>query len=318
MAAELRSRLAGGAYAQITTAAALGNAVTADMRAISRDGHLALRWSARPLPVINPDQPPPPPPPNVVREQQRLMTMLNGFVTDAVWLPGNVGYLSLDAFADPADMKKALSHAMALLGNTDALIVDMRTNHGGSPAGVALVASYFFGETPVHLNDLVNPRTNQTQQFFTVRDLDGPRYGTTKPVYVLTAKATFSAPEELAYDLQALRRATIIGEVTGGGANPAAGFPVNENFLVVVPIAEARNPVTGRNWEGTGVQPDVEVRAAAAKDAAYLLALLELRRRTDTPAFVRDQIEQNIERLLGRLAAIEANAVQARAAQGVE
>ncbi len=313
MAAHLRSRLAGGSYGAIFSAAALGEAVTADLRSVSRDGHVSLQWSARPLPGSNPDQPPPPPPPDAIREQQRLMTMLNGFVTDAVWLPGNVGYLSLDAFGDPASVAKALSHAMSLIGNTDALIIDMRTNKGGSPAAVALLASYFFDETHVHLNDLVNPRTNQTQQFFTLRDLDGPRYGVTRPVYILTSKSTFSAPEELAYDLQALRRATIVGEVTGGGANPAAGFPVNDHFFVAVPIAEARNPVTGRNWEGVGVQPDVVVRADAARDAAYLLALIELRERVDTPAFVRQQISDTIQRLLGRLAPAEAEAIRARA-----
>lgn len=192
---------------------------------------------------------------------------------------------------------------MNLLRYTDALLIDMRTNKGGSPASVALLASYLFSDAPVHLNDIVSPRENRVQEFWTSAEVDGARYGVDRPVYVLTSRETFSAPEELAYDLQVLKRAVVVGENTGGGANPAFGVPIDNHFAMAIPRAQARNPYTRTNWEGVGVRPDVNVSAAAAKDAAYLLALLKVRELPDSPPFVRDQVNEAIEKLLSGLAA---------------
>jgi hypothetical protein len=302
MADAIRSKHTSGGYDSAVTAMQLSTALETDMRAVSRDGHIRVFWSAAPLPGFNPDQPPPPPSEEQLRQARLLAQKTNGFVTDANWLPGNIGYLSLDAFGDPASMKEQLGYAMSMLRHTDALLIDMRTNKGGSPASVALLASYLFGEAPVHLNDIVSPRDNRVQEFWTTSELDGARYGLERPVYVLTAKETFSAPEELAYDLQVLKRAVVVGENTGGGANPASGVPIDEHFVMAIPRAQARNPHTGTNWEGVGVRPDVNVSAEAAKDAAYLLALLKVRELPDSPPFVRDQVNQAIEKLLSGLA----------------
>ncbi|HYO81224.1 MAG TPA: S41 family peptidase [Bryobacteraceae bacterium] len=310
MAASLRTKQAAGGYDRLNSGHTLASELQADLRAVSRDGHLAVFASAIPLPTFDLNQPPPPPTAEQIQQHKALMQKVNGFVTDAVWLPGNVGYLSLDAFADPDVMKQQLAHAMNLLANTDAMIIDMRTNKGGSPSGVAALASYFFDEAPVHLNDILSPRDNGKVEFWTERELPGARYGTSRPVYVLTAKATFSAAEELAYDLQALKRATVVGEQTGGGANPAGGVPIDQNFGMAIPRSTARNPYTGMNWEGVGVTPDVKVDAMSAKDAAYLMALLQLRERSMLPPFVRDQIQNAITRLLSKLGTNALSAVQ--------
>jgi C-terminal processing protease CtpA/Prc len=100
----------------------------------------------------------------------------------------------------------------------------------------------------------------------------GTRY-LDRPVYVLTSSETFSGGEDLGYTLQALGRAEVIGETTGGGAHPTRGFPVSAAVHIAIPYARSINPVTGTNWEGTGVVPDVAVPQVQALDAAYRRAL---------------------------------------------
>jgi C-terminal processing protease CtpA/Prc len=151
---------------------------------------------------------------------------------------------------------------MNFLANTDALIVDLRENGGGSPVMVAYVQSYLFSQR-THLNDLWTRRTNTTDEYWT-RDVPGKRFGGSKPVFVLTSRNTFSGAEEFTYNLKNLKRATIIGETTGGGAHPVSGHKIDERFMIGVPFARAINPISKTNWEGTGVEPDVKVPAAEA------------------------------------------------------
>jgi C-terminal processing protease CtpA/Prc len=137
------------------------------------------------------------------------------------------------------------------------------------PATVQYVASYFFSEA-THINDIYDRHDDSTQQFWTLAYVDGPRI--TKPLYVLTSKRTFSGAEEFTYDMQTQKRATIVGETTGGGAHPVRGMPVAEHFVVGVPFARPINPATKKDWEGTGVEPDVKVSAADALETAQKLA----------------------------------------------
>jgi C-terminal processing protease CtpA/Prc len=107
-------------------------------------------------------------------------------------------------------------------------------------------------------------------------------------------KRTLSAPESFAYNLQALKRATIVGEISAGGANPGREFRITEHFVMFVPTGRAINPVTGSNWEGTGVKPDIEVPAAQALKAAHLAALRKLLQ-TSTSARKTEQLKSVIE-----------------------
>jgi C-terminal processing protease CtpA/Prc len=161
---------------------------------------------------------------------------------------------------------------MELVTHTDALIIDLRRNRGGDPDGVQLWNSYLFPDGSTHLNDVYDAQTRQTRQYWTLPSVPGPRY-LDRPVYVLTSSATFSAGEEFAYNLRALGRATLIGEVTRGGAHPTEVFALSATVEVTVPIARSINPVTGTNWEGVGVAPHVATTAQAAFDVAYRTAL---------------------------------------------
>ena len=88
------------------------------------------------------------------------------------------------------------------------------------------------------------------------------------PLYVLTSGRTFSAAEEFSYDLKCLKRATLVGERTGGGAHPGDVHEIEGLLGVFIPDGRAINPVTGTNWEGVGVEPDLAVAAPQALDAA--------------------------------------------------
>jgi C-terminal processing protease CtpA/Prc len=152
----------------------------------------------------------------------------------------------------------------------------MRNNGGGSPEMVAYVCSYLFAER-THLNDLYNRKEDKTTEFWT-RDVPGPRL-TKQPVFVLTSKRTFSGAEEFTYNLKNLKRATIIGETTGGGAHPVSSHRIDDHFMIGVPDARAINPITKTNWEGTGVEPDIKVPASEALEAAKKMAAEQIRKR---------------------------------------
>jgi hypothetical protein len=165
--------------------------------------------------------------------------------------------------------------AMTFVAHTDALILDLRASNGSmSPDALPMLCTYFF-EGPTHLNDIYWRPEDRTRQFWTWAHVPGKRY-LNKPIYVLTSGKTFSGAEELAYDLQNLKRATLIGETTGGGANPGGSRRADDHFQVWVPSGRAINPITKTNWEGVGVTSDVAVPAARALHAAHLTALKQL------------------------------------------
>jgi C-terminal processing protease CtpA/Prc len=192
---------------------------------------------------------------------------------------------------------------MNFLNGTDALIIDMRSNGGGNPAMVALVCSYLFGPEPVHLNDLYWREGNRTDEFWTKKEVAGRRY-LNKDVYVLTSKRTFSGAEEFTYNLKNLKRATIIGETTGGGAHPGGGFRISEHFGMFVPTGRAISPITKTNWEGTGVTPDVAVPADQALLVARLMALKKSVTTLANPDF-KAGVEDEIQKLEKELAALK-------------
>jgi C-terminal processing protease CtpA/Prc len=184
-------------------------------------------------------------------------------------LPGNIGYLKLNGFVDAQIAGPTAVAAMNFLANADALIVDLRDNGGGSPSMIQLLSSYFFEER-VHLNSFYIRRTDEWEEFWTHDQVQGPRM-TEMPIFVLTSGRTFSAAEEFTYNLKNLERATIVGETTRGGAHPVTGSTIPfDGFTIgmTIPYGRAVNPVTGTNWEGTGIDAHIEVPADDALDAA--------------------------------------------------
>ena len=157
--------------------------------------------------------------------------------------------------------------AMAFLANCDALIIDLRDNGGGNPEMIQLLSSYFFSGEPRHLNSFYYRLDEKTEQYWTLPYVPGSKLADTD-LYVLTSSYTFSGAEEFTYNLKNMKRATIVGETTGGGAHPVRMEILNDHFAIGVPYARAVNPISKTNWEGTGIEPDVKVPAAQALDKA--------------------------------------------------
>jgi retinol-binding protein 3 len=191
-------------------------------------------------------------------------------------LEGNIGYLRIDGFqAQPDSAGSALAAAMKFLENTDAIIIDVRRNHGGNPDYVALVESYFFDGDPVLLDTIYSRPSNTTRELWSVKDVGAGRPSGRK-LFVLTSASTGSGGEMLPYDLQSFKKATIVGETTLGGAHQMSPYPIVGDFgvfAVMVPDGRVVNAVTKSNWEAVGVKPDVPAPAEKALAAAHKLAL---------------------------------------------
>lgn len=266
---DLNQRLAAGEYDSIVAGDEFAKKLTADMRAICKDAHLGVRFSKDLMPIRQDDREPSP---AEIAAAHRRALQLNGGFEKVERLPGNIGYVEVRGFFPRKDFEKPAQAAMKFLGNTDALIVDLRRNGGGDPSSVQYLCSFLFANR-VHLND-ISIRGQKTEQFWTVK-VPGPSFAD-KPVYVLTSKRTGSGAEEFAYDIQCLHRGLIVGESTWGGANPGEMVRLNDHFGAFIPNGQAMNPYTKKNWEGTGVQPDVAVASAAALRTAQIAALKEL------------------------------------------
>ena len=265
-AAAIEARLAAGEYDDLGEDA-LAERLTAQLDEICADKH--LRVAAMPP---RPQRAPRPGPDGPGPDRRRRGHPLNYGIFRVERLEGNVGYIDLRGVADPEEAGPAIAAAMELVSGTYALIIDLRHNHGGSPHGVAFWCSYLFPDASTHLSDIFHADTGETTQFWTLAWVPGSRY-TDRPVYLLTSHETFSGGEDFCYTLQAQGRAQVIGETTGGGAHPTRIIPISETVAVSVPFARSVNPVTGTNWQGTGVVPDTAVPAAEAYDVAYGRAL---------------------------------------------
>ena len=300
MEESIRERVAKKEYDQITSAKQFATTLTNDLQAVSHDKHLRVRYSFQSIPERVPRQEPT----AEEREQRkRALTWLNHGFGKVERLPGNIGYLEFFNFADEELGADTVAAAMNFINGTDALIIDMRKNGGGNPAMVALVCSYLFGPEPVHLNDLYWREGNRTEEFWTKKELPGKRY-LNKDVYVLTSNRTFSGAEEFTYNLKNLKRATIIGETTGGGAHPGGGFRITEHFGMFVPMGRAISPITKTNWEGTGVTPDISVPADQALLVTRLMALKKSVTTVPDPDF-KAGVEEEIQKLEKELAALK-------------
>jgi hypothetical protein len=267
----IQARAQHGDYNDITSGSVFADALTKDLRAVSNDRHLHLDYAPFKQPVTPPHEQPTP---DDLNRMRRQMADNNCGFEKVEILPRNIGYLKFNMFGPPAVCAPTASAAMILLAHTKALIIDLRENGGGDPAMVDFIVSYFF-DTHEHINDLYNRSEDATTQYWTLPWVPGERL-TTQPVYVLTSHGTFSGAEEFTYDLKNLKRATIVGETTGGGAHPVRGVPIDSHFNIAVPVARPINPVTKTDWEGTGIAPDYKTSRDDALSAAIKLAEAKL------------------------------------------
>jgi hypothetical protein len=264
LAALLRHRLADGAYG-VDSVEELGRLVTADLQSANGDLHLRLKYHAEPVPSEQGAA-------MMATMRRELDTSLGG-VPRVELLECGVALLELAPALFPLGWAaEPLSAALTLVSRADALILDLRGNTGGDPETVAFVCSYLLDER-THLNTMHWREGDRREQFWSLPYVPGSRFGGSKPVYVLTGRDTFSGAEELAYDLQQLKRAIVVGEPTVGGAHPREGWTVHPHLEASIPVGRAVNPVSGTNWEGTGVQPDIPCAADDALSRAHALAL---------------------------------------------
>jgi hypothetical protein len=281
--AVLRQRQSEGKYDGITDGKQLAKQLSEDIDGVVHDKHLLVDVSARPVP---PDDAMPPPQTRAEWEKQVPPAVLERVLASKMGvdkvdhLSPNIGYLQISAFGPVFLVSDKFAAAMNELADTDGLIIDLRNNGGGGGDSVTLLISYLVDER-TRLNDTWERATDITTQYWTKDKLDGKRYGGKKPVFILAGPNTKSAAEAFAYTMQALKRATVIGERTWGGAHAARPYRLSEHFLAVIPSRRTISPITHTNWEGVGVIPDI----AATPDSALAVAkdLLQRRLQGTTP-----------------------------------
>lgn len=290
----IKTKLNNNEYDTISDGAEFARTLTADLQSISHDKHLRVsfnpeysdRLKEMKKKGVNPDE---------EKQFLEMMKYENYAFKKVERLEGNIGYIDFRNFAPSKYSKETVASAMTFISNCDAVIIDMRNNGGGEPDGVRLICSYFFGNKPVHLNDLYFRAADQTEEFWTLPKVDGTKMPDVD-LYVLTSHFTFSGAEEFTYNLKNLKRATIVGEVTGGGANPGGPVTVSNGFVMFVPTGRAINPITKTNWEGTGVTPDVQVSQEKALETAEMMALEKMAKKTTDPQRIQ-KINWQIEGL---------------------
>jgi hypothetical protein len=264
------NNLKNGDYDEISDPNEFAQKLSEDLLTVNNDRHIGVRYMPERIALMlaakgDKDNT------ELEDQEKRFGEYSNYNFEELKILPGNVGYLKFNSFYDASVAGPTAVAAMNFLAHTDAIIFDLRDNGGGSPSLIQLITTYLFKESQ-HLNSFYFREADQTKQFWTLTHVPGDKMPETD-VYVLTSSGTFSGAEEFTYNLKNLKRAIIVGEITGGGAHPVSGYIINDNFLVRVPFGRAVNPITNTNWEGTGVEPDVKTSKADAFNVAYKMAL---------------------------------------------
>ncbi|WP_223033499.1 S41 family peptidase [Hanstruepera marina] len=248
----LKNQLSAGHFDTYTTDEAFAAALTESVQSINKDKHMRIRTNP---PYVAPDNSPE----RAIEEQLDRMNRTRwynaGFV-DVKVIPGNVGYLDLRGFSGLENGQAHADAAMQFISRADAIIIDLTQNGGGSPRMVQYLCSYFFDDHR-HLNSLYWRDGDVTEEFWTLEQVNGTKLPDV-PLFVMTSNRTFSGAEEFSYNMQTQKRATLVGQTTGGGANPGGTMPINENLNVFIPSGRAINPITQTNWEGVGVVPEVK------------------------------------------------------------
>lgn len=276
----LEQQLAAGAYDGLSDPAAFAAALTEALQELAHDRHLRVRARRPEQATMERENPA-----RAFADRRQYERRRNYGFDRVEVLDGNVGYIEMRMFSGDPNARPTAIAAMRFVENVDALIFDMRRNGGGNPEMVRFMCSYLFDE-PTHLNSLYWREGDVTQEFWTEEVPGRKLVGV--PVYVLTSPHTFSGAEEFSYNLRTRERATLVGETTGGGANPGGTAPVTPRFEMFVPTGRAINPVTGINWEGTGVEPHVAAPAEDALDTALELARAAAQARREAIDAARD------------------------------
>jgi hypothetical protein len=271
MAIAIREHEKNGDDNEATDGPTFADLLTTQMRDVSHDKYVAVIYS-----VVKASENTSAPTAEEVTRYRKEMKQNNCTFEKIAILPHNIGYLKFNSFPDASICGPTAAAAMAKLNHTDAIIFDLRDNPGGYANMVALIATYLF-DRPTHLNDFYDRGKNSTEESWTLPPVPGNTLAD-KPAFVLTSSTTFSAAEGFSYDLQMLKRATLVGETTSGRGHLGAPHRIDDHFTIRVPGMKVTNPISKTNWEGTGIEPDVKVKAADALKAAINLAEGNLRK----------------------------------------
>ena len=255
-------------YEAISDPETFRQTVNTDLLSVTHDKHVRLWY---PYDRAGGDDPSP-----ADEQKEHEQELIDNFGFQTVRrLPGNVGYIDFRYFSSDASLGQTVASVMGFVGNTDALIIDLRKNGGGDPIAAETLEAYFFNQqqqiTSLKWRDSKTGKVSEIQQY-TAATVPGPLY-LKKPIYLLTASRTFSCAEQFTYDLRNLKRVTLVGETTGGGANPGDVQTIGNHFGIFIPEGQAYSPVTKTNWEGAGIAPDISVTSAQALTRAYDEAL---------------------------------------------
>lgn len=226
-------------------------------------------YSAQPIP----NGPPPPSAETLERNRSALLRQ-NCLFEKVETLPHNIGYVKLNGFPELSICRSIMNAAMASVNNVDALILDLRDNRGGFGASVLEIAAYLFERR----TSWYDPRATKPDSAWVASPVPGSKLSDT-PLYVLTSPRTISAAEFFAYNVKMLKRATIVGETTGGSQHSGAFHRIDDHFgMGIQQTAPPENPFPVKGWEVIGVEPDVKVSEVAAFDTARKLAESRARR----------------------------------------
>ena len=267
-ASHIKAMLEDGIFNKVSDKKEFADLLTEELQSISKDKHMRVRIQRG---ITNQSEPF-----NPYFEQYKNLkdnAERNYAFNKVEILDGGIGYVDLRGFAQSNQAYDVAVSAMKFLSNSNAIIFDLRKNGGGSPEMIRFILSYFF-EKPTHINSLYWREGDRTVEFWTNEKVDGNKMSDV-PMFILTSNFTFSGGEEFTYDVQTQKRGVIIGEITGGGANPGGMFPAGNSLGIFIPTGRAINPVTNTNWEGVGVKPDFETSADDALDKALELAKVE-------------------------------------------
>ena len=269
MADALRAHDKNGDDDAVANGEAFAALLTRQMREVSPDKHLDLIYSSNPLP-----DPASRPMSRDATQYRQVMEQQNCTFERIEILAHNIGLLKLNSFPDVSVCRQKAAEAMARLNSVDAIIFDLRDNHGGEPDMTAFLAAYLFD----HPEYWYNPRENTTERSWTHSPVEGNKLAD-KPVFILTSGATLSGAEQFCYDLKMLKRATLVGETTGGGAHAGVFHRIDDHFGIGIPEVKTINPYGKMDWAETGVEPDVKVKAQDALDTAVKLAISKLQKK---------------------------------------
>ena len=276
VADHLRARLRAGAYA-VSDMSQLADRLSADMKAIIGDLHLYVNYApgaeaATGGPQMVMRRPGDQVPPGQALQQRRA----NFEIERVERLAGNVGYLLIHLLSARGndEMYRVIDAAMSLLGRTDAMILDVRRAPGGEPRVSDYLAGYFFGPDSVQTLNSYNRGMNSTIERWT------PRVNGTQrpdvPVYILVGPGTASGAEDLAFIFKQTGRGILVGERTAGAGRLTRTYPIGDGFAASVPGGRTWDPRTGKEWERTGIMPDVAANGEDALVIAHSAALERL------------------------------------------